>query len=212
MENRVPEGSPPVVQPINDPRLGLGFQFGSGGGSSFSLAKRGFQLTWPGAARLVPDVSMLADPFTGAEIIETFGNQTFVLVVGGTSLSTPMFSGVMSIAAQKNGGVGLGQAAALLYTLPAGAVNDIAPFASANNVTGTITTSSGTIILTADQLAAPLGNTTSFVSALYNSPFSTRWFVITFGTAYSLGTAPGWDNVTGVGTPNGLAFVTAIAP
>src|SRR5260370_42681828 len=142
--NRVSQGSRPVVPPIKDPRLGLGFQFGAGGGSSLTFAKPGFQSSLPGAARLVPDVAMLADPFTGAEVIETFGNQTFVLVVGGTSFATPMFSGVMSIAAQKNGGVGLRQAAALLYTLPPRAVNDIAPFASPNNVTGTITTPSGT--------------------------------------------------------------------
>jgi len=210
--NGTSQGSTPVVPPINDPRLGLGFQFGAGGGSSLTFAKPGFQSTLPGAARLVPDVSMLADPFTGAEVIETFGNQTFVLVVGGTSLATPMFSGVMSIAAQKNGGVGLGQAAALVYDLPAGAVNDIAPFPSPNNVTGKITTSGGTTNLTADQLAAPLENTTQYFSALYNSPLSTRWFVLTFGTDSSLVTAPGWDNVTGVGTPNGQAFVTAIAP
>src|ERR1700757_439744 len=57
-----------------------------------------------------------------------------------------------------------------------------------------------------------LFNTTTYYSALYNSPFSTRWFVITFGTDTSLTTGPGWDNVTGVGTPNGLNFVNAIAP
>src|SRR5258707_15026222 len=105
MENRVPEGSPPVVQPINDPRLGLGFQFGAGGGSSLTFAKPGFQLTLPGAARLVAGVAMLADPFTGAEIIETFGNQTFVLVVGGTTFATPVFSGVIAIP-PRNEGVG----------------------------------------------------------------------------------------------------------
>ncbi len=205
--NRVSQGSTPVVPPLQ-----LGFQFGAGGGASLTFAKPAFQSSVPGTARMVPDISMLADPFTGAEIIETFGNQTFVLVVGGTSLATPMFSGVMSIAAQKNGHVGFGQAAALLYTLPAGAVNDIAPFPSPNNVAGTITTSGGTTNVTADQLAAPLQNTTQYYSALYNSPFSTRWFVLTFGTDSSLVTAPGWDNVTGVGTPNGQAFVNALVP
>ena len=39
-----------------------------------------------------------------------------------------------------------------------------------------------------------------------------RWFVITFGTDSSLTTAPGWDNVTGVGTPDGWNFVNALAP
>ncbi|HZQ91779.1 MAG TPA: hypothetical protein VFA60_08320 [Terriglobales bacterium] len=60
-------------------------------------------------------------------------------------------------------------------------------------------------------LAAPLGSTTDSFSAIYNSPFSTRWFVITFGTDTSLATGPGWDNVTGVGTPNALNFVNAIS-
>jgi hypothetical protein len=34
--------------------------------------------------------------------------------------------------------------------------------------------------------------------------------VITFGTDTSLTTGPGWDNVTGVSTPNGLNFINAI--
>ena len=205
--NRVSQGSTPVVPPLH-----LGFQFGAGGGASLTFAKPAFQSSLPGTARMVPDISMLADPFTGVEIIQTINGQTFVEVVGGTSVATPMFSGVMAIAAQKNGGAGLGQPAALVYNLPAGAVNDIAPFSSPNNVSGTITTSGGTTNVTADQLAAPLQNTPQYYSALYNSPFSTRWFVLTFGTDSSLVTAPGWDNVTGVGTPNGLDFITAIAP
>ena len=211
--NRVSQGSTPVAPPLH-----LGFQFGAGGGSSLTFARPTFQsgLSVPGTTRLVPDISMLADPQTGAEFIQTVPCPVVVKpcisVIGGTSLATPMFSAVMAIAAQKNGHVGLGQAAALVYNLPAGAVNDIVPFASLNNVTGTITTSGGTTNFTADQLAAPLGNTTSYYSALYNSPFSTRWFVITFGTDTSLTTGPGWDNVTGVGTPNGQAFVDALVP
>ena len=195
-------GSPPVVPP-----LALGNQGGAGGGSSLTFAKPAFQSGLPGNARLVPDISMLADPFTGVEIIQTIGGQLSVGVIGGTSLATPVFSGVMAIAAQK-ASHGLGQAAQLVYNLPSGAVTDVVPFSSPNNVTGVINGSP----ISADDLAAPLGNTTEYFSALYNSPFSTRWFVITFGTDTSLTTAPGWDNVTGVGTPNGANFVNAIAP
>ena len=65
--------------------------------------------------------------------------------------------------------------------------------------------------ISADDLAEPLENTTTYYSALYNSPFSTRWFVITFGTDSSLTIAPGWDNVTGVGVPNGANFINAVA-
>jgi subtilase family serine protease len=196
-------GSPPVVPPLQ-----LGFQGGAGGGTSLTFAKPSFQSSLPGTMRMVPDISMLADPFTGVEIIETFDGQLSVGVIGGTSLACPMFSAVMGIASQK-AGHGLGQAAQLVYNLPAGAVTDVLAVSSPNNATGVI---NGTTIETADDLAAPLDGVTSYYSALYNSPFSTRWFVITFGTDSSLTTGPGWDNVTGVGTPDGWNFVNALAP
>jgi subtilase family serine protease len=215
--DRVSLGSPPVVpplkvlgQPFFDPNIFLGFQFGAGGGTSGVFAQPSFQRGFvPNTGmRMVPDISWLADPFTGVEIIQTIGGVPSVTVIGGTSLATPMFSALMAIAAQKNGHVGLGQAAALVYALPAGTVLDIVPVGSASNATGSIDGNPQT----ADSLASPLGNTTTYYSALYNSPFSTRWFVITFGTDTSLTTNAGWDNVTGVGTPNGLAFINAVAP
>jgi len=58
----------------------------------------------------------------------------------------------------------------------------VVPFASPNNVTGTTTVDGIPVGSSADQLAAPLGNTTSFFSALYNSPIDTAWYVRTFGT------------------------------
>jgi len=63
--------------------------------------------------------------------------------------------------------------------------------------------------LSASELAAPLSGQPNFISALYNSPFSTRWFVITFGVDTSLSAGPGWDQATGLGTPNGWRFVQA---
>jgi subtilase family serine protease len=152
---------------------------------------------------------MLADPYTGAEIIQTVEGQLSIGSVGGTSLSTPMFSGVMAIAAEK-AGHGLGQAAPLLYGLPTGAVNDVQQLAGPANVIGSITDSTGTTSYTADQLATPAAGISPHISAFYNSPFSTRWFVITFGTDTSLAATPGWDNVTGVGTPNGWSFLQAL--
>jgi subtilase family serine protease len=201
-----PDGTP-VVPPLNTPPLG--FQYGAGGGASLTFARPSFQsgLSVPGGTRLEPDIGFLADPFTGVEVIETVNGQLSVGVFGGTSVACPMFSGIMAIAAQK-AGHGLGQAAPLLYNLPAGAVADVTAVSSPNNVTGLIDGKP----ITANQLAAPLGNTSSYFSALYNSPSSGRWDVVTFGTDSSLTTGPGWDDVTGVGTPNGLSFVDAIAP
>lgn len=181
LANPVSTHSSPVIPPLNDPRFGFG-----------------------------PDISMLADPNTGAEFIETINGITFVSVIGGTSLATPLFSGVMAIASQK-AGLGLGQAAALVYNLPSGAVTDIVPISAPTNVTGTNTTSSGTVSLATQQIVGPTGSTV-YYAPLFQSPASTRWDVLTFGTDSSLTTAVGWDNVTGVGTPNGQAFVNAIAP
>jgi subtilase family serine protease len=177
--------SVPVVPPVP-----FGFQGGAGGGSSLTFAKPAFQSSLAGTTRQVLDVSMLADPFTSAEIIITIDGQLLVGAVGGTSLATPMFSGVMAIAAQKNGHVGLGQAAPRLYDLSSAAVTDIVPFSSADNVTGTVTVNSMPTNFSAAQLAAPLGNTSSFFSALYNSPGDTRWYVLTFGTDSSLTVTP----------------------
>jgi len=118
----------------------------------------------------------------------------------------------MAIAAQKNGYAGLGQAAALLYGLPAGAITDIVPVSLPNNLTGTITVNGTLTSVTADELAAPLGNTTSYFSALYNSPGDSNWYALTFGTDTSLTVTPGWDNMIGLGPPNDASFVSAIAP
>ncbi len=52
-------------------------------------------------------------------------------------------------------------------------------------------------------------NQPTFMSALYNSPFSTRWFVLSFGSDSTLPSGPGWDQATGLGTPNGWNFVHA---
>ena len=202
------DDNPPIIPPVS-----LGFFGGSGGGESVLFAQPSFQNGFvPVGNRMVPDISWLADPMTGVEIIQTIGGVPSVEIIGGTSLSCPMFSGLMAIAAQKNGHVGLGQAAALVYGLGGGAVTDIVPKdGSPNNVTGTVTGNVNTSY-SADFLAQPLVNTTTYYNALYNSEISTRWLVVTFGTDTSLTTGPSWDNVTGLGTPNGLAFINAIAP
>jgi len=119
-----------------------------------------------------------------------------------------MFSGLWAIANQK-AHESLGQASRLLYDLPDDAITDIKPFGE-HDVTGTITTSTGTTFLSHRDLAQPLETSRRFYSALYNGT-STRWYVLTFGTDSSLNVGEGWDNVTGLGTPNGKKFVDAVA-
>jgi subtilase family serine protease len=199
-----------------DPPSKIGFIGGSGGGTSRTIAKPAYQGALPGANRMLPDISFLADPYTGVEVIETAfdangnplpGNLT-ISVIGGTSLSSPMFSGLWAVADQAHGS-SLGQAAPLLYAVPSNsnAITDIVPLGSSTDVTGTLTDTTGTALINALSLALP-ETITPFYSAIYNSPTSPfRWDVITFGTDSTLETAPGWDNVTGLGVPNGVAFV-----
>lgn len=117
-------------------------------------------------------------------------------VFGGTSLSTPMFSAVWAIANQaaaQHGQGLLGQAAPLLYQLPRSAIIDVNVPASAasNNVTGTIfDPPTPPQHFSADALATPQEPTRQYVSALFHSPTSTRWDVLTFGTDSSLSTNP----------------------
>ncbi len=195
---------------IFNPPLNLGFYAGSGGGPSAVFAKPLFQAGLPGTQRLLPDIAWLADPFTGAIIAIT---ENFVYpplewtVYGGTSVATPMFSALWAIA-NEEAGQPLGQAARYVYSMPAGTISDVVPVGSATNVTATITDSPGSpMTYTAAEVAAPLDGTTIFFDALWDIPLlQDTTYVVTFGTDSGLMTAPGWDDVTGMGVPNAKAF------
>lgn len=211
----------PIPNPPTIPPLFFGFQGGSGGGTSVYFAKPAFQNGLSGAYRKVPDISMNADPQTGNEVIVTPdsvpGHPQQVSVFGGTSLSCPMFSAVWAIANQAalaKGAVSLlGQAAPILYQMGYGPITDVNVPASArqHNVTGVIyNPPNPPQYYSANALAEPQPPAQNqYISALYQSPVSTRWDVFTFGTDSSLATGPGWDNVTGLGTPNGSAFINS---
>jgi subtilase family serine protease len=210
----------PLVPPDSSATDGFGFEGGSGGGTSGVYHKPSFQRGLPGRYRLVPDISFLADDFTGLEIFCTgsscFGvnsSDIYVGVVGGTSLACPMFSSVWSMAVQL-AGQPLGQPARSIYRLPANAITDVVPVGSPLDVAGIITVNNHDILLEGPfQLVAP-ETWTPFVSALFNSTIPgiyDAWTVISFGTDTSLATSRGWDNVTGLGTPNGLPFVQEVA-
>jgi len=213
---------------VADPPVGE-FYAGSGGGPSNCVTKHtefrrpictgGFPKpsyqkgSVPGAYRQLPDVSWLADPFTGAVILISIPGQLpeqVYQVVGGTSLATPMFSALWAIANQEalaGGGTELGQAAPYLYSMPAGAISDIVPVTSATNVTGSIQDSHGTKKYSAARLAEATPSEHEFVSALWDIFTDVETTaVVSFGTDPGLSTATGWDNMTGMGTPNAQAF------
>jgi subtilase family serine protease len=200
---------------IYDPPINFGFEFGSGGGPSAVFSKPPFQSSIPGSHRRLPDIAWLADPFTGGVIAIS---EPFVFpalewtVYGGTSLATPMFSALWAIANQE-AGTALGQAAQYLYSMPARTITDVVPVGSTTNATASIKEPTVTNHYTAAELAAPLEGTTKFVSTLWNIPDEEDTvYVITFGTDTGLKTAPGWDDVTGLGTPNGQAFADYFDP
>ena len=213
---------------VADPPVGE-FYAGSGGGPSNCVTKHtefrrpictgGFPKpsyqtgSVPGKYRQLPDISWLADPFTGAVILISIPGQLpeqVFQVVGGTSLATPMFSALWSIANQEalaGGGTELGQAAPYLYSLPAGTISDIVPVTSATNVTGAVQDSQGTTKYSAARLAGATPTERQFVSALWDIfTDEDTAAVVSFGTDPGLNIAPGWDNVTGLGTPNAQAF------
>jgi subtilase family serine protease len=235
----------------------FGFEFGSGGGPSMCASqddstntttgaititclagypKPAFQANLPGKVRRVPDVSWLADPYTGVAIAITVPGQEPARIweiVGGTSLACPMFSALWAIANQE-AGAPLGQAAQYLYKMPAATLTDIVPVVGVDNVTATIQKADGIQNFSPAQLLgkdAPADFLSAFVNVPSDGGAGTlpETFVISFGTDCSdlpaksglgtpcttptaLQTAPGWDDVTGVGTPNAQAFADYFSP
>ncbi len=128
---------------------------GSGGGFSHVFSKPSYQNTLPagstaiGSARGVPDVAFQASPRTGALVYTSLppdSNGSNVTCsgqpcsagwydIGGTSLSTPQWAGLVAIADQINGG-GLGLINPALYKIgadPARYANDFFDVTVGNN-------------------------------------------------------------------------------
>ena len=201
-----------IHHPLRIPTV-PGFLQGSGGGESVFLEKPRYQRHLPGTGRQLPDVSALADPQTGAIVVETNPGTGLpeYFVVGGTSLATPMFSAIWALADQA-AGESLGQAAPALAAMPSSAFRDIVPIvAKKHNTAGSITFRATTT--TAYDPAQLLGldqtQPDGFLGALIyvgRVPFD-GYNDVGFGADSSLMAAPGWDNATGYGVPNGVQFI-----
>jgi subtilase family serine protease len=197
---------------VLDPPLPYGLWGGGGGGQSVFWAKPSWQASLPGKGRQTPDVSALADPFTGVAIVVTSdGVQYLEYGWGGTSLSSPIFTAFWAIANQKAGHA-LGQAAPAIAALPYGGVQDVLATTDSthNNVTGVITDSSGSTTYSATDLFTGVryGNT-GFTSTIWPVDAGDV-FDFGFGLDSSLTVKHGWDNATGYGTPYGLTFINAV--
>ena len=216
-----PNGTnPPNVPPLCAATLAAPppgcFYYGGGGGMSTFFAKPSWQSSLPGTGRQQPDISMVGDPYTGVEIISSYSHPGTYSVgtIGGTSLSCPLFSGLWAIVNQKSmqvHGKVAGLAAPYLYTLPANAIYDVkqASAYSSTNVAGTIMQAGKSPIYESPSAIVAPDISTNFSSGFYQGT-STRWYTLSFGSDSTLRVTNGWDNVTGVGTPNGAAFVNAV--
>ena len=197
---------------VYDPPAQGGLFGGGGGGESIFWPKPAWEAALPGKGRQSPDVSALADPYSGVTIVVTEnGVQQLLCCWGGTSLASPIFTGFWAIANQAAGHP-LGQAAPAIAALPYGGVQDVLPQtdSSSNNVTGTITDQNGTTTYrAADLFTGYLYGNKNFTSALVPEG-NGEYLDFGFGIDSSLTVKRGWDNATGWGTPYGLAFLYAV--
>ncbi len=160
-----------------------GWLYGSGGGVSAVFPKPWYQAGLSLSGRGVPDVAALGDPQTGFLVgqTQTFPDGVYYdeYRIGGTSLSSPIFAGLMALGDQK-AGFAHGFANPAFYANP-GAFFDVTSVKTAvarRNFVNGVDASNGTV----DRL---------------------RTFDDYSGSPTQQ-TGPGWDNVTGLGTPNGI--------
>jgi subtilase family serine protease len=201
------------------------YLYGGGGGTSYEYAEPSYQegvvpaelagrnTAVTGIAnRVEPDISMDADPTTGMLVGETqeFPNGTYYdqYRIGGTSLASPLFAGEMADADQAAGGA-LGFVNPLLYTLDASstsaasAYDDIVPRPQQALVR----------VDYLDGVDAKEGTVTSVRTLEYEGRE-----VFCSGTGncthqkVALNTAPGFDSMTGIGTPGGGLLAAMAKP
>ena len=167
-------------------QLAIPFQYGSGGGYSSLFNRPSYQhgivsKSAP-AGRAVPDVSLDADVTTGMLIglTQSFpgGAHYDTVREGGTSVASPLFAGVQADATQAAGGR-LGFANPRIYSI-------------ARSTPDAFT----------DVLSVPGANVRpDYVNGL-NPSAGIVYSIRTFDQDSSLTTGPGWDDVTGIGSPN----------
>lgn len=203
--------------PIPPSQFGVGLV--TAGGESVFFPKPSYQASLPcSTGRCVPDIAALGDgSFSGGLLVYTDPTAGEVVTTfGGTGMSSAIFSGIWALANQR-AGHWLGQAAPALSRMRPEAIHDILPFGIENNVTGTFvdatdtaTSYSATEMFSTASLPVPA----QFVSALFSgtdSSGTTVWALNGWGFVGALTVTPGWDYMTGYGTPNGMALIDAAA-
>lgn len=214
------------------------YRYGSGGGVSLHFPQPSYQagvvpnslstrtttasgqpVTLGTPHRVVPDISMVADPNTGVLVGETYKVSGDPLIdagctplgnnleycerrIGGTSLSSPLFAGVLALVDQARFQAGRGAVGfvnPLLYNgTPIGGPHSMAA------IEDVLPPSSPTAVL---RNAGATGTTTTLRTI--NSTVDANGNVIE-GADSSLRTTPNYDDVTGLGAPWAPAFVQSL--
>jgi subtilase family serine protease len=201
--------------------LPLTFDGGSGGGASYDYLQPWYQvgvvpsamsienspITGPSPTRVEPDVAMDADPSTGMLVGETqtfpTGTSWATYRIGGTSVAAPLFAGIAALADQTSG-TALGFLNPALYKLDTSdpsAYYDVVPGGKQSQArvdyANSIDNSAGLLysirIITYEGIE-------SYCNGSGNCASRDNTLV----------TAPGYDNMTGIGSP-GTDFVSALA-
>ncbi|NUP53475.1 MAG: S8/S53 family peptidase [Catenulispora sp.] len=178
------------------------YLYGSGGGTSRLFAQPAYQAGVVPASisqihggapmRAVPDVAALGDPTTGMLVGQTqsFPDGTSRYSeyrIGGTSLASPLTAGFMALAQQKAGHV-LGFANPLIYAeAGSGAYRDVAASSGLSSVRA--------------EYANGIDASGGYVYTLRSLGFDAN---------LTIHARTGYDDVTGIGTPNGAAFLNAL--
>jgi subtilase family serine protease len=179
------------------------YLYGGGGGTSRLFAQPSYQAKvvpssisnyfGKGAHRAVPDVAMVGDPNTGFLVgqSQTFPDKTVKYSeyrIGGTSLSCPLFAGVTAVSNQLHGGA-LGFLNPKLYALAGtSAFRDVNHGRAVTD--GVVRVDYVNGVDSKDGLATSLR---------------------TLNQTGSIYTRKGYDDVTGVGSPNGAGFFNGIS-
>ncbi|WP_033291885.1 S53 family peptidase [Amycolatopsis jejuensis] len=187
---------------VYDPAFPGAFNGGAGGGTSRLFAQPFYQKgvvpdalstknqTGGGKGRVVPDISAVADPNTGFLVgqTQTFPDGVYYdqYRIGGTSLASPVFAGVMAVAdSLDHFHHGFINPAIYQLTSRTSAIYDV------RHVDGAVER-----VDFANRTDASAGTITS--ARVLDYPNLT------------IHTTKGYDDVTGLGSPNGLAFLLLV--
>jgi hypothetical protein len=186
--------------------------------SGYTTLKSGAKVPLQSPHRVTPDIAMDADPYTGFLVGETYTKAGDPVIdgpcvslgktteyceggTGGTSLSAPMFAGVLALVDQARFAHNMppvGLASRLLYTLPVGAPGtNLAPIIDVR------APSAPTALL-----RGYLGDPAKVRLVTINATLNAKGAIVE-GVDTSYRVVPGYDEVTGLGTPNIPALINA---